>query len=137
MRLHEVARVFDGVENDKTGGRIKGDSRAVFVSMQRQPGTNTVEIVDAIRALLPALRAQLPASVSLDVRNDRSKSIRESVDDVKFTLVLTMGLVVLVIFLFLRNVSRHHHSQPGAAGVGRRHVRRDVCASASASTTCR
>ena len=92
------------MENDKTGA-YQGDTRAVFVSIQRQPGANTVQIIDAIRALLPALRAQLPASVTLDVRSDRSKSIRESVADVKFTLVLTMGLVVLVIFLFLRNVS--------------------------------
>ena len=104
VRLHEVARVFDGVENDKTAA-YQRTSRAVFVSIQRQPGANTVQIIDSIRALLPALRAQLPAAVNLDVRSDRSKSIRESVADVKFTLVLTMGLVVLVIFLFLRNVS--------------------------------
>ena len=104
VRLHEVARVYDGVENDKIGAH-QGETRAVFVSIQRQPGANTVQIIDSIMALLPALRAQLPASVSLDVRSDRSKSIRESVADVKFTLVLTMGLVVLVIFIFLRNVS--------------------------------
>ena len=104
VRLHEVAHVFDGVENDKTGAHQR-TSRAVFVSIQRQPGANTVQIIDSIRALMPALRAQLPAAVNLDVRSDRSKSIRESVADVKFTLVLTMGLVVLVIFLFLRNVS--------------------------------
>jgi len=104
VRLYEVANVYDGVENDKTGG-YQEQTRAVFVSIQRQPGANTVQIIDSIRALMPALRAQLPASVSLDVRSDRSRSIRESVADVKFTLVLTMGLVVLVIFLFLRNVS--------------------------------
>jgi len=104
VRLHEVARVYDGVENDKTGAHQR-TTRVVFVSIQRQPGANTVQIVDTIRALMPALRAQLPAAVNLDVRSDRSKSIRESVADVKFTLVLTMGLVVLVIFLFLRNIS--------------------------------
>jgi len=104
VRLYEVANVYDGVENDKTGAYQRGN-RVVFVSIQRQPGANTVQIIDSIRALLPALRAQLPAAVTLDVRSDRSKSIRESVADVKFTLVLTMGLVVLVIFLFLRNIS--------------------------------
>jgi HAE1 family hydrophobic/amphiphilic exporter-1 len=104
VRLYELANVYDGVENDKTGAYQRG-KRVVFVSIQRQPGANTVQIIDSIRALLPALRSQLPAAVSLDVRSDRSKSIRESVADVKFTLVLTMGLVVLVIFLFLRNIS--------------------------------
>jgi HAE1 family hydrophobic/amphiphilic exporter-1 len=104
VRLDEVAQVYDGVENDKTGAFNRG-TRAVFVSIQRQPGANTVQVVDSIRALLPALRAQLPPSVQLDVRSDRSRSIRESVADVKFTLVLTMGLVVMVIFIFLRNVS--------------------------------
>ena len=73
--------------------------------MQRQPGTNTVEVVDRIKELLPAFREQMPPSVKLDILYDRSESIRESVDDVKFTLVLTVALVVLVIFLFLRNVS--------------------------------
>src|ERR671937_1368771 len=71
----------------------------------KQPGTNVVAVVDAVKALLPTLRQQLPASVSLDTRFDRSVSIRDSVHDVKFTLILTVVLVVLVIFLFLRNVS--------------------------------
>src|SRR6185503_8855551 len=71
----------------------------------RQPGTNTVEVVDAIKALLPDLQAQLPAAVTLAIRSDRSISIRDSVHDVKFTLMLTVFLVVLVIFLFLRNLS--------------------------------
>ena len=73
--------------------------------MQRQPGTNTVEVVDRIKELLPSFREQMPPSVKLDILYDRSESIRESVNDVKFTLVLTVALVVLVIFLFLRNVS--------------------------------
>jgi HAE1 family hydrophobic/amphiphilic exporter-1 len=71
----------------------------------RQPGTNTVEIVDRVNALLPQLRAQLPPAVALDVFYDRSESIRESVNDVKRTLVLSVILVVMVIFIFLRNVS--------------------------------
>ena len=74
------------------------------LSIQKQPGTNVVEVVDAIKALLPTFRAQLPPSVTLDVRSDRSIAIRESVADVKLTLLLTIGLVVAVIFLFLRNV---------------------------------
>ena len=104
VRLDEVAHVFDGVENDKTASWFNG-VRTVYLSVQRQPGTNTVAVVDAIKALLPLLQAQLPAGVGLAIRSDRSISIRESVDDVKFTLVLTIFLVVLVIFLFLRNVS--------------------------------
>ena len=81
------------------------DARTIYLAINRQPGTNTVEIVDSIRALLPQLQAQLPAALSLAVRSDRSQSIRESVHDIKLTLVLTVALVVLVIFLFLRNVS--------------------------------
>ncbi len=102
--LDQVARVYDGVENDKTASWYN-DARTVYLAIQRQPGTNTVQIVDAIRRLLPSLRAQLPAAVQLTPRSDRSQSIRESVHDVKFTLGLTVVLVVLVIFLFLRNVS--------------------------------
>src|SRR5262249_5600744 len=71
----------------------------------KQPGTNVVAVCDAVKALLPSLRQQLPAALSLDVRSDRSISIRESVADVKLTLILTIALVVLVIFLFLRNVA--------------------------------
>ena len=104
VRLDEVAHVYDGVENDKTASWFNG-RRTVYLAIQRQPGTNTVAVVDAIRALLPQLEQQLPAGVALSVRLDRSVSIRQSVDDVKFTLLLTVCLVVLVIFLFLRNVS--------------------------------
>src|SRR2546421_1893408 len=74
------------------------------MAIQRQPGTNTVAVVDTIKALIPQFKKQLPASVNLDVLNDRSLSIRQSVNDVQFSLVLAMGLVVMVIFLFLRNV---------------------------------
>ena len=74
------------------------------MAIQRQPGTNTVAVVDSIKALIPQFKKQLPASVNLDVLNDRSLSIRQSVNDVQFSLVLAMGLVVMVIFLFLRNV---------------------------------
>jgi len=104
VRLYELANVYDGVENDKTAAYYQGN-RTIFISIQRQPGSNVVEIVDRVKALMPSLQAQLPASVRLGLRNDRSQPIRESVADVKFTLVLTMGLVVMVIFIFLRNIS--------------------------------
>jgi HAE1 family hydrophobic/amphiphilic exporter-1 len=104
VRLDEVARVYDGVENDKTASWYN-ESRTIYLAVQRQPGTNTVEIVDSIRALLPQIQSELPASLALNIRSDRSQSIRDSVHDIKFTLVLTIALVVMVIFLFLRNVS--------------------------------
>jgi HAE1 family hydrophobic/amphiphilic exporter-1 len=109
VRLDQVAHVYDGVENDKMAGwnQTAGAplTRTMVLTIQKQPGTNTVAVVDAVKQLLPLFRAQLPASVTLAVRSDRSEGIRASVNDVKFTLVLTVCLVVLVIFLFLRNVS--------------------------------
>ena len=104
VRLEELGRVIDGVQTDKVAGWFNGE-RAVVLAVQRQPGTNTIEVVDAIRTLLPVFRAQLPAAVNLNVVYDRSVAIRESVHDVQFTLMLTIALVVMVIFLFLRNVS--------------------------------
>jgi HAE1 family hydrophobic/amphiphilic exporter-1 len=103
VRLQDVANVSDSVENDKVASWYN-DSRSVTLAIMRQPGTNTVAVVDSIRRLLPTFRQQLPASVSLDVLIDRSISIRSSVNDVQFTLLLAVALVVLVIFLFLRNV---------------------------------
>jgi HAE1 family hydrophobic/amphiphilic exporter-1 len=104
VRLDEVAHVYDGVENDKTASWQNGE-RCIYMAIQKQPGVNVVETVERIKALLPTIREQLPASVSLDVRSDRSVTIRESVHDVKITLLITVALVVLVIFLFLRNLS--------------------------------
>src|SRR5579859_2858360 len=104
VRLDEVGHVFDSVENDKTASWFSGD-RAIVLAIQRQPGTNTVEVVDNIKKLLPTFRAQMPQAVNLDILYDRSVSIRDSVNDVKFTLFLTIALVVMVIFLFLRNIS--------------------------------
>jgi HAE1 family hydrophobic/amphiphilic exporter-1 len=104
VRLDEVAHVYDGIENDKSAAWYAGE-RTIYLAIQKQPGTNVVKVVDAVKKLLPTFREQLPASVSLDVRTDRSIAIRESVSDVKKTLLLTIGLVILVIFLFLRNVS--------------------------------
>jgi hydrophobic/amphiphilic exporter-1 (mainly G- bacteria), HAE1 family len=103
-RLRDLGRVIDSVENDKTAAWFNSH-RGVILSVLRQPGTNTVAVTDAIKKLLPTFRQQLPAAVKLDVLFDRSESIRDSVDDVKFTLLLTLFLVVLVIFLFLRNLS--------------------------------
>jgi HAE1 family hydrophobic/amphiphilic exporter-1 len=103
VRLDEVAKVTDSVQNDKTASWYN-DSRAIILAIQRQPGTNTIEVVDSIKALLPTFQAQLPAAVNMGIRYDRSASIRSSVSDVKFTLLLTIALVILVIFLFLRNV---------------------------------
>jgi len=104
VHLADVATVYDGIEDDKQAGWFRGE-RAIMLPILKQPGTNVVAVVDAVKALLPTLREQLPASVSLDTRFDRSLSIRDSVHDVKFTLILTVCLVVLVIFIFLRNVS--------------------------------
>ncbi|MGI8744985.1 MAG: efflux RND transporter permease subunit [Bryobacteraceae bacterium] len=104
VRLDEVARVIDSVENDKVASWYS-NTRAVVLAVQRQPGTNTVEVVDAIRALMPSFQAQIPASVSLSTLYDRSETIRASIDDVKYTLLVTIVLVVLVIFFFLRNIS--------------------------------
>jgi HAE1 family hydrophobic/amphiphilic exporter-1 len=104
VRLDEVAHVYDGIENDKQASWYKGE-RTLMLAIMKQPGTNVVSVVDKVYELLPTFREQLPASVSLDVRTDRAGPIRESVRDVKLTLLLTIALVVLVIFLFLRNIS--------------------------------
>jgi len=103
VRMDEVAKVTDSVQNDKTASWFN-NSRAIILAIQRQPGTNTIEVVNSIKALLPTFQSQLPAAINMGIRYDRSDSIRASVGDVKFTLVLTIALVVLVIFLFLRNV---------------------------------
>jgi HAE1 family hydrophobic/amphiphilic exporter-1 len=104
VRLQELGRVLDSVQNDKIASWVNG-TRAIALSIQRQPGENTVRVVDEIRRLMPTFRAQLPASVNFEILYDRSQTIRESVHDVQFTLGLTVCLVVLVIFLFLRNLS--------------------------------
>jgi HAE1 family hydrophobic/amphiphilic exporter-1 len=104
VRLNQLGRVIDGVENDKVVAWFNG-VRGVVLAVQRQPGTNTVEVVDNIRALLPAFQREIPPAIRLAVAFDASRSIRGSIHDVEFTLVLTICLVVMVIFLFLRNLS--------------------------------
>ena len=121
VRLGDVANVTDSVENEKSYSWfdqrfVDGledpefaagtkETRSIILSIQRQPGTNTIKVVDGIKALLPSFRAQLPATIELSTFVDRSIAIRDSVHDVKFTLVLAIILVVLVIFLFLRSAS--------------------------------
>ena len=104
IRLEALGQVTDSVQNNKVATWYNG-TNSLVLAIQRQPGTNTVQVVDNIRRLLPAFRKEIPQSIHLATLYDRSISIRDSVDDVKFTLYLTLGLVVLVIFLFLRNVS--------------------------------
>jgi len=104
VRLEQLGRVVDGVQTDKVASWYR-DERAVVLAIQKQPGTNTIEVVDSINRIMPAFRAQLPAAVNLNTLYDRSVSIRGSVHEVQFTLLLAVALVVLVIFLFLRNVS--------------------------------
>jgi HAE1 family hydrophobic/amphiphilic exporter-1 len=104
VRLRDLGNVFDSVQNDKVASWINND-RGIMLAVQRQPGTNTVEVSKAVRALLPSFMSQMPASANLTVMIDRAAPIQDSVNDVKGTLLLTLCLVVLVIFLFLRNVS--------------------------------
>jgi len=104
VRLQDVARVLDDIQDNKNASWFDG-SRAITLAIQRQPGTNTVEVADAVKRQMTALIPQLPASVVVNTLYDRSLSIRQSVDDVKVTLFITLVLVVMVIFLFLRNLS--------------------------------
>ena len=108
VRLEELGDVIDSVEDDKTASWFstpEGTQRAVVLGIQRQPGTNTIEVTDGVKNLLPLFKSELPPAVHMDILYDRSDTIRESYKDVEFTMLLTLGLVVMVIFLFLRNVS--------------------------------
>ncbi|SFP83802.1 hydrophobic/amphiphilic exporter-1, HAE1 family [Nitrosomonas cryotolerans] len=104
VRLSDVAQVEDSVESIKSAIWINGE-RAITLAVQREPGTNTVAAVDAIKALLPELNAQMPSSVRLKLLSDRSVSIRDAIHDIEVTLIVTILLVILVIFFFLRNAS--------------------------------
>ena len=104
VKLDEVARIYDSVENDKIATWLN-DRRAIVLAIQKQPDANTVAVVDGVRAKLPSLRAQIPPSVVMEVLLDRSVSIRQSVSDVEETLLIAVTLVILVIFLFLRSAS--------------------------------
>jgi HAE1 family hydrophobic/amphiphilic exporter-1 len=104
VRLQDLGLVKDDVQNNKVASWFSG-TRAIVLAVQRQPGTNTVQVANDVKALVASLQGQLPASLTLTTLFDRSVSIRASVTDVKFTLGLTFCLVVMVIFLFLRNLS--------------------------------
>ncbi len=108
VRLGDLGDVVDSVQNDKSTSWVAHEGkliRGVQLFVQRQPGTNTIKVADGVKDLLPSFRAQLPAAINLEILIDRTMSIRDSVRDVKFTLVLAICLVVLVIFMFLRTLS--------------------------------
>jgi HAE1 family hydrophobic/amphiphilic exporter-1 len=111
VRLGDVAHVIDSIEDDKNFSKIYGGeygkdgTMGVNLSVMRQPGSNTIEVTDKIKELLPFFQSQLPPSVHLGIRGDRSKNIREAFTDIQFTMIATLGLVIMVIFLFLRNGS--------------------------------
>jgi HAE1 family hydrophobic/amphiphilic exporter-1 len=107
VHLQELGNVIDSVEDDKNASWYVGPEgvrRSIILAIQRQPGSNTVEVADAITKLMPAFRQQLPPSIEIDVLYDRSRSIRDSFNDVQSTMLLSLGLVVMVIFIFLRNL---------------------------------
>jgi HAE1 family hydrophobic/amphiphilic exporter-1 len=107
VRLEQLGAIVDGPEDIHTGSwhyTKEGETRAITLGIQRQPGTNTIAVADAVKNLLPQFQAELPSSVHMDVLYDRSDTIRESYRDVQFTMLLTLALVIMVIFLFLRNV---------------------------------
>src|SRR5207237_6311879 len=104
IRLQELGRVVDSVQNDKVAAWYK-DKRGIVLAIFRQPGTNTIQVVDDVKKLLPTFRAEVPPAIAIEVLYDRSQTIRASVEEVQFTLLLALALVVMVIFLFLRNLS--------------------------------
>ena len=103
VRVGELGRVVDGVQSDKVAAWYK-DRRGIVLAIFRQPGTNTIEVVDAVKQLMPTFRAEVPAGIEMQVLFDRTVVIRQSVEEVQFALLLALALVVMVIFIFLRNV---------------------------------
>jgi multidrug efflux pump len=120
-----VATLVSGAENAKLGGWMNS-TPALIVNVQRQPGANVVDVVDRIQELLPSLKAAMPAGVDVTVLTDRTTTIRASVKDVEFELVLSVVLVVLVILAVPAQCAGHHHSEPVGAAVADRHLRRHV-----------
>ena len=104
VRLEQLGNVIDDVENNKVAGWYNG-VRGIIVAIQKQPGANTVAVAQRIHEVLPELKREIPPSIKLELAFDASQQIQRSIDDVKFTLLLTVCLVVMVIFLFLRNIS--------------------------------
>ncbi len=108
VRLQELGKLVDGVEDERTASWYcdsEGCRRSIVLGIQRQPGTNTIAVTDGVKKLLPLIRNEMPPSVEMKIFYDRSDTIRESYKDVQFTMVLTLGLIVAVIFIFLRNFS--------------------------------
>jgi multidrug efflux pump len=103
LRLQDIARPIDGVENAQLAGWAN-EQRAIILNVQRQPGANVIAVADRVKALLPQLEANLPQGLHVSILSDRTETVRASVKDVEFTLVLTIGLVVLVMYVFLRNL---------------------------------
>src|SRR5258705_4516662 len=103
VRVRDVGKAIDGPENDLIAGWYN-HQRAIILAIQRQPGANVVDTVERVNAMLPVLQASIPSAIKVNVISDRTETIRASVNDVQFTLLLTVALVVMVIFLFLRNV---------------------------------
>jgi HAE1 family hydrophobic/amphiphilic exporter-1 len=107
VRLRELGDIVDGVEDQRTASWFytpEGSQRAITLGIQRQPGTNTIAVADAVKNLMPQFRVELPSSIHMNVLYDRSDTIRESYRDVQFTMLLTLALVIMVIYVFLRNV---------------------------------
>jgi HAE1 family hydrophobic/amphiphilic exporter-1 len=104
VRLSDVANVIDSVQYDKVAGSYNG-TPGIILAIMRQPGTNTIAVVNSVKALLPQFRAMIPDTVKLDILYDHSQTIRDSVDDVQYTLLLTVVLVIAVIYVFLGNLS--------------------------------
>jgi len=105
VRLEDLATVYDSVTTEKSIFWVNNDGPSMILAVQKQPGTNTVEVVEGIKRLLTGLNANIPAGINLKIQYDASQRIRDSIQDVKWTLLMTIGLVILVIFFFLRNVS--------------------------------
>jgi len=103
IRLSEIGRVIDSVQSDKVAAWFK-DQRGIVLAIQRQPGTNTIEVVDAVKRLLPTFRAEVPPAINIDILYDRTVMIRASVAEVQTSLLIALALVVMVIFIFLRNI---------------------------------
>ena len=103
VRIRDIGKAIDGPENDLLAGWFN-QNRAVILGIQRQPGANVIATVDRIKALLPQLEASIPPAIKVSILSDRTQTIRASISDVQFTLMLTVALVVMVIFLFLRNL---------------------------------
>ena len=125
VRLSDVADVIDSVQNVRAAGYLNG-KRAVMLIIIRQPGANIIDTVDRLRAALPSLKASIPKGIDVTIVLDRTTTIRASVNDVERTLTLSVGLVILVVFIFLQQWPRHPHSCSCRARIVDRHVRRNV-----------